>query len=49
MTTSVEHVQDAAFESLIRQYTARREWAVLELVHVLYGKVLSDREGQNDE
>lgn len=41
---SAERVQDACFEGLIRDYTAKQEWEVLKLINLLYGKILSDRE-----
>lgn len=47
--TSEERVIDTAFEALIRQYTHSREWNVLELVNLLYGKVLTDREVSTQE
>ena len=41
---SAQRVQDACFEGLIRDYTAKQEWNVIEMINLLYGKVLSDRE-----
>lgn len=39
-----DRVIDTAFEALIRRYTKSREFEVVRLVNVLYGKVLADRE-----
>lgn len=41
--SSVEHVQDACFENLLKVYTDRKDWEIVQLVNLLYGRVLADR------
>ena len=40
---SDEHVEDVCFEGLIRKYTSKQDWEFIQLLNMVYGKVLTDR------
>jgi len=40
---SYERVQDTCFEGLLRDYTAQEDWAMVEMIGVLWDRIQSDR------
>jgi hypothetical protein len=45
---SIEGVEDAAFESLIRRWTTARDWGKVQAAFVVYGTILDERELEDE-